>query len=245
MRIVSLSPSITEIIQSFGLHENLAGITSECPAGFGKSARVGSPKTLDIQAIVKLAPDLIVTERKENRPEEIRELNKHHEVISWDVITIASVIGVISELGKLINAEGPAKELIRSIYQVWPTPPQDPVRTVALVWSNPMSTVSHRSYVSQLIEAAGGWNLYREDPVPEVAIELEDMFDMDSEVLLLASEPYTFDIRLQSYFKGLPSFAKKQVHLIDGFLFSRFGPQTVKALKTLGMLMQNVRAERK
>lgn len=244
MRIVSLSPSLTEILQSFGLHENLVGITSECPAGLSRAERLGSPKTLELKKIAELAPDLIVTERKENRPEEIRELNKNHKIVSWDVVSMSSVISTISELAKITDCEDAAKELIRSIYQEWPTPPKNPALVVTLVWSNPMSTVSGRSYISHLIEAAGGWNPYREDPIPEVAIELEDMLDLGADMLLLPSEPYGFEAKHAVYFKNLPSFAKKSVHLIDGNLLARFGPQTVTALKTLKSLIQAVKTEK-
>lgn len=242
MRIVSLSPSFTEILQHFGLHENLAGITTECPSGLGQPARIGMPNRLQIAEIIKLAPDLILTERKENRPEEIRELETTFKVVSFEIVTIASVISAISEVGKLTNCEEKAKILIREIYQEWPAPSKEPLRTAILVWSHPVTTVSSRSYVSHLIEAAGGLNLYREDPLPEVPIELEEMLDMNPDLLVLPSSPFAFDQKSADYFQGLPSLMKRKVALVDGMLFSRFGPATVKALRYLKPLMDSARS---
>lgn len=242
MRILSLSPSFTDILLAFGLHENLAGITDECSSGLGNPVRVGPPGLLSLGAIDALSPDLILTERKENRPEVIKRLEQKYRVVSFDVVTVASVISAISETGKLTDCEEQAKQLVREIYQEWPAPDRDPVRTAILVWSHPVTTVSSRSYVSQLVEAAGGWNLYREDPLPEVPIELEEMLDMNPDLLVLPSAPYAFDQKSADYFQKLPAFSQRKVALVDGMLFTRFGPATVKALKQLKQVIQSCRS---
>ena len=241
MRIVSLSPSFTEILQALGQHENLAGVTDECPQGLTRPVRLGAPNALRLSEIKKLSPELILTERRENRPEEIREIEKEFKVRVLDVTSIPSVIAAISETGKWTQSEEAAKELIRRIYQEWPAPSLTPVKTAVLIWNNPITTVSSRHYISNLIEAAGGWNLYREDPVAEVAIELEEMMDLAPEVLLLPSSPYSFSKKDAEAFKNFPVFHQKKVELIDGVLFSRFGPRTVEALKLLKSIFAGIR----
>ncbi|PWH16199.1 MAG: hypothetical protein DDG59_09990 [Anaerolineae bacterium] len=77
-KIVSLVPSITESIIELGFGDALLGITSYCPEPMGERRieRVGGPATIDIERIVRLAPDLIIAGLEENSPLDLFQLVK-------------------------------------------------------------------------------------------------------------------------------------------------------------------------
>lgn len=202
---------------------------------------VGAPKALHADKIAALTPDLLIAESGLNRPDEIRNLKEKFHVISYEVLSIPSLIRTIGDLGEQLEVQERAKELIRKIYAEWEQAPKDPVKTVILLWNNPFLTVSANTYASYLIEAAGGVNAFRQDPTPEVAIEIEDMIDQAPDLILLPQEPFPFTQEHADYFQNLPPFQRKKVKLVDGYLFTRFGPRTIEALKVLKTLMREIR----
>ena len=104
MKIVSLSRSFTEILESFGRASELVGITDHCPLLAEAPSRVGSPKSLRFEAIDSLHPDLILADARENRLEEIRELQKKFHVVSFDVRSVDQAMDAIRTLGRLTGA---------------------------------------------------------------------------------------------------------------------------------------------
>lgn len=228
MRIVSLSPSFTEILLALGLERDLVdGIL------LPGAESIGTPKALEAGKIAALKPDLLIAEAGLNRPDEIRKLKEQFHVISYEVISIPSLIRAIVDLGEQLETQEKAGTLIREIDAAWEPSPRESVRSMILLWNTPFLTVSANTYASHLIEAAGGVNVFRNDPTPEVPIEIEDMIDQDPELILLAQEPFPFTAEHAAYFQNLPPFSKKKVRLIDGHLISRFGPRTVTALRVL------------
>lgn len=243
MRLVSLAPSLTDILQALNLSEDLVGITDECLDRLGGASRLGSSKSPKLEKILDLKPDLIFSDSLENPPQILREIREKFEVASFRVTSLSDVISTIAEIGKRTQRDSEMKGLIQQIYQEWQAAPQNPLRTVMLHWNNPISTFSGRTYASHLLEASGGWNIFREDPTPEVAIELEDAMDQKPDLLLLLSKPFSFDQKHEKYFQSLPSFASTKVHLVEGDLFLRYGPKTVTGLQTLKRLIQGIQTK--
>jgi iron complex transport system substrate-binding protein len=77
MRIVSLCPSLTELVFDLGLGASLVGRTKFCihPAdGVGTVEKVGGTKNPKIDRIIELAPDLVLLNEEENRREDAEAL---------------------------------------------------------------------------------------------------------------------------------------------------------------------------
>ena len=232
MRIISLSPSLTEILTALDLGRDLIGVTGE---------DLGSPKTLNLGSFADLNPDLILADLGQNRPDQIRQLKEKYRVISYEISSIPSLIKAIGDLGELLEKNEPAKKLVREIYEVWEPAPANPVRTLILLWNSPFLTVNAKTYASSMIETAGGLNVFRNDPVPEIPIEIEDMIDQTPELILLPGAPFPFTKGHVNYFQSLQPFLQKKVRLIDGSWIERSGPQTIAGLKGLKGIIQEVR----
>lgn len=238
MRIVSLSPSLTEVLLQLDLGTDLIGTTDPCPQISAACQRLGPAKALHLEKIQSLKPDVIVTAFTENRPEEIRELEKCFRISSFKVISVPALIKTIAELGDLFERMQQAKNFIRKIYEAWPVPSKNPRRALILLWNAPFLTVNGQTYASSLIEAAGGLNVFREEPVAEVPIELEDMADSKPEFIFLPSKPFPFDEAQADFFRKVPVFSNAQVCLVDGSFFSDFGSKTIAALRELKTIFQ-------
>ena len=101
MRLISLSPSFTEILEALNAAENLVGVTAACPELAPPIARVGAPKALELAAVEALAPDVILADTNENRPEEVRALQEKFKVVVYDTRSVPAVMDAIWSMGRL------------------------------------------------------------------------------------------------------------------------------------------------
>src|SRR6187401_3324010 len=87
-RIISLVPSITELLSDLGLDNETVGITKFCihpEAWFRSKTRIGGTKSVHIDQIRALQPDLILANKEENVQEKVNELTKYYPVWISDI----------------------------------------------------------------------------------------------------------------------------------------------------------------
>jgi iron complex transport system substrate-binding protein len=258
VRIISLSPSFTEIIQSIVESDCLVAVTDHCPEilvrqahhpersrGTPRMPRIGSPKALNIEGIKALSADLLLVDQNENRPEEIRELEKHFKIMPFDVRSPQAAMDAVWSIGRLLGRTDESGQLTAEIAneleqnkQVFQGQPA--VRALILLWNQPYLTVNFDTYISRLVESSGAYNIFHADPIREFAIEIEDMIDNRPEIVFLATDPYPFKKRHIANFRQYRIFSKIPIQLIDGRYFSRFGPNTVEALQFLRNTISSV-----
>ena len=118
MRVVSLVPSITELLSDLGLEDEVVGITKFCihpEHWFRTKRRVGGTKTAEVDSILALRPDLVLANREENVREQIEALEDLVPVYCSDVNDLASALAMISEVGRLTGRSDRAAGLVESI----------------------------------------------------------------------------------------------------------------------------------
>ncbi len=119
-RIVSLVPSQTELLFDLGLEKEVVGITKFCvhPAEWLLNKTIiGGTKTVKLEVIHKLQPDLIVANREENVKDQIEELARQYPVWVSDVNTLANAMRMISEIGRITFTNEKASKIITEIEQ--------------------------------------------------------------------------------------------------------------------------------
>ena len=239
MKIISLSPSFTEILENIGRAESLSAVSNHCPEIRNEIPRIGSPKALDFAAIANQGPDLILSDPNENRPEEIRELEKKFRVVSFEVRSVQAVMEAVNTIGRLAEGMPGAMKLIDEIQAAKEAAQnaakeiQPRVRTLMVLWNSPYIALNFDTYVSRLVETCGGHNVFHEDPIREFPVDLEDLIEKNPGLLLLPTDPFPFKKRHVAKFREYRIFSKIRIELVDGKLFSRYGPSTVEALKFL------------
>ncbi len=119
-RIISLVPSQTELLFDLGLEKEVAGITKFCvhPAEWLRNKTIiGGTKTVKLEVIHKLRPDLIIANKEENVQAQVEELAKHYPIWVSEVNTLANALHMISELGRITSTNEKATIIIKEIEQ--------------------------------------------------------------------------------------------------------------------------------
>ena len=221
-RIVSLVPSLTEAIAATR-PEALVGATDWCthPADLDVT-RVRGTKNPDRQAIIDLAPDLVIANREENRELDITRL-RDAGVPVW-VTVIETVDQAFSSMRRMFaEALGwDAPDWLVEAERVWAVPPSEDPRSVAIpIWRDPWMVVGSRTFTSDLVSRLGLTNAFADSSDRYPHVELDDI---DADLVLLPDEPYVFTAD-----DGPEAFARAPTVLVSGRSLTWYGPSMVTA----------------
>jgi ABC-type Fe3+-hydroxamate transport system substrate-binding protein len=239
MRIVSLCPSLTELVFELGCGEQLVGRTRFCvrPTGaVDEVERVGGTKNPKIDRIVALAPDLVLLNEEENRIEDADALRsaglRCHTSMPRGVADVAAAVRSIGmTLGREERAERIARDIETSHAHVRAATDGLPLVPFAyLIWRDPYMVVGGDTYVSALLTDAGGRNVFAAgDRYPSVTVE--ELRLADPSLVLLSSEPYPFTARHREELAAETGMPITRFRLVDGELLSWHGPRTAEGLE--------------
>ena len=187
-RVVSLVPSATETLVALGVAP--VGCTRFCDlAGV---PTVGGTKNVDVDAVVALAPDLVIVNDEENRVEDAKSLVARGLALhSMSPRSVADVGTAVCALAAAIGAEPPAPF---DAWDAWQARTRAPARLAAFIpiWRRPWMSLAADTYGSSLLALAGITNIFGDsvDRYPEVS--LGEVAARGPDVALLPSEPYAF-----------------------------------------------------
>lgn len=247
-RIVSLIPSTTELLCALGLADAIVGVSAYCiePRDVVKSkARVGGEKNPDLAAIRALQPDLVIANIEENERRDIEAL-RASSIPIWVTYpkTIADTLAMTRELGELLGAEVAARALVGALEHALATVRErtanrPPTPVYYPIWREPWMTVGGDTYISDVLKACGGANVFAaETRYPRVT--LEEVAARMPAVILLPDEPFRFRrAHVQEFgpYTSVPAVRDARIHLIDGKLCAWHGPRLVDALHILPPLL--------
>ncbi|MEX2573389.1 MAG: helical backbone metal receptor [Balneolaceae bacterium] len=233
-RIVSLVPSLTELIADLDLASSLAGRTRFCKHPdhiAGRVPIVGGTKNPRLDKIREINPDMIIANVEENRKEDIDGLKKDYPVYLTDIHTIEDALLTIHEMGVQFNAGDRAAELIEKINEELDGIPDEEPRSVTyFIWRAPWMTVGSDTYIHSVLERWKLTNVFgRHNRYPKV--ELSDVSRMNPDFILLSSEPYPFrEKHKNDVFDACPD---SNILLVDGEWFSWYGSRMLPSFKKL------------
>lgn len=240
-RIISLVPSITELLYDLDLEEEVVGITKFCvhpPKWYKTKPRIGGTKTIHIEQVKALQPDLIIANKEENQQDKIEALSTSFPVWISDIKTMEQGIKMIAEIGQLTNRTAQATELTttyRTQEKKWEliSKPNKPLRAIYLIWQKPYMTIGGDTYINDCLKKGGFKNIYdHQTRYPETTIEA--MKALNPDVILLSSEPFPFKQKhIDALQEDLPN---AKIQLVDGELFSWYGSRMIKTFEYFKML---------
>jgi ABC-type Fe3+-hydroxamate transport system substrate-binding protein len=168
-RLVSLVPSITEALFSFGQGEKIAGITDYCtePAAQVKhKATVGGTKNPNLDRILAMAPDLVFAVEEENRRQDVERLEAAGiPVYVFEPRTVRDGIDLLWRLAELLDyrpAVAPMLEAIEADYTETQrlVAGRRRVRVFCPIWKHPYMTINAGTYVHDVLWVCGGDNIF-------------------------------------------------------------------------------------
>ncbi len=247
-RIVSLTPSVTEILFALGAGDRLVGVTSWCnhPAEASRIARVGDFIKPNIEAILSLDPDLVVLAPTGDLLREsydkllaigLRVLVVWNNTIdeTLDSIRIISRTILLGREGDLL-AGGLERELETEKRKYVGAVP---VRVLWIVGSKPLVVVGEGTYQHELLEAAGGKNVavgLGKWPVlnPEYLLAVDPDVILDSSMDIPASGENPLPMGLWDSLPALKAVKGGRIHFLSSDPLYRPGPRMAGALSLVG-----------
>jgi ABC-type Fe3+-hydroxamate transport system substrate-binding protein len=238
-RIVSLVPSITELLCDLGLAAQLVGRTGFCvhPREIVRRIpKVGGTKDVDLDKLRALRPSHVILNIDENRKEDALALAEFvpslivtHPLDPLDNLALYRLIGGI--FGRDDHAEAlcgkfqAAYAELKSAARVFP-----PDRVLYLIWKNPWMTVSRDTYVSRMLALVNWETVPAESADRYPKIELDsDLLD-GARVVLLSSEPYLFREAHVAELRAGVLLRGKNIALVDGEMTAWYGSRAIEGL---------------
>lgn len=249
-RIVSLVPSLTELLCDLGLAQWLVGRTGFCihPADVVRTIpKVGGTKDVNINKIRALAPTHLVVNIDENEKPTVDALAEFiPHVIVTHPQTPHDNFALYRLFGAIFDANDRAQQLCDALEAEWAAlsalPKAAPKTVLYCIWKDPWMTVSRDTYIAQMLAQIGWQHWIAIDPVesarryPKFSWS-QDVVDAIDEVML-STEPYRFT---EAHADALERQIGKPVHLVDGEMLSWYGSRAIKGLHYLRQLAEQQR----
>ena len=234
-RIISLVPSITELVCELGLADQLVGRTGFCihPKETVRSIpKVGGTKSVNLKKIRELAPTHVIVNVDENRKATADALAAFvPNVIVTHPLGPLDNLDLYRQIGGAFGREHEAESLCErfdSAYRAVLERKFKARKVLYLIWKAPWMTVSRDTYVSRTLALFGLQTL------PESADarypKLNDLAVDDIDLILLSTEPFRFR---DSHTKEIQEKTGKTVRLIDGEMTSWYGSRAIEGLRYL------------
>lgn len=253
-RIVCLVPSITETLFAIGAGERVIGVTKYCthpPEQIAKLPKLGGTKDPQREAILQLAPDLLILNDEENRKEDFSWfVEQGLTVYVTSPRTVAEGIIMIEKLSALLGCQehsDPMAHSMRTTYDqlIAEGATQPRLRVFCPIWRKPWMTFNHDTYSDDMLWTCGGENVFRERSDRYFTLTLEEVEALNPQVVVLPSEPYPFE---QKHFIHLRTLANTPAgrgghfYCIDGMALCWYGPRIAEGFEELSKLFAYVRA---
>jgi len=241
-RIVSLVPSITELLCDLGLAEKLVGRTGFCihpRERVRRVAKVGGTKDVDLRRLRALAPTHVIVNVDENRRETVDEIARFvPHVIVTHPLGPRDNLRLYRLIGGVFGREAEAERLCERFELAYTACERAaaglaPQRVIYLIWRKPWMTISRDTYISRTL-ALVRWQTVPEtasDRYPEIALDETTLAGVD--VVLASSEPFPFRARDVDALRALPELRGRPVALIDGEMTSWYGSRAIAGLEHL------------
>jgi ABC-type Fe3+-hydroxamate transport system substrate-binding protein len=238
-RIVSLNPAATELLFAVGAGGSVIGRTTWCdyPPEAQAVPSLGDGINPNLEAIVARKPDLVVLYTSGQNADAVRRLRELGiPALRFRTDSLSDVPRLARVFGRLTGHEASADSLAGAFTAALDpatAPPAAHRPTVfLLVWDQPPMTVGRGSFLTELIERAGGENLFADVRTSSAPVSIEAVAARNPDVVLvLGKEPPPFADRPE--WRVVRAVRERRFVHADGSEFSRPSPRAPNAIRTL------------
>jgi ABC-type Fe3+-hydroxamate transport system substrate-binding protein len=242
-RYVVLSPEIAEIIAAIEGSDNIVGITEECnfPLEYAGKTVVGKFGSVNKERLISLKPSLVFASSLEQQAiaSELSKLGIMVIIVYPKTINemLTGIQTVGNAIGKSQRAIFVADSLRTELEKVRSNTTNKPRPKVYLeIYREPLMSVSDQSFVGELIELAGGDNIFSRLERDYSRIKAEDVINAKPEIMICYSQDTKDSIRKRMGWKNLPAIRNDRVYFepeINPDLILRAGPRCILGAKRL------------
>ncbi|TET18037.1 MAG: cobalamin-binding protein [Dehalococcoidia bacterium] len=249
-RIVSLAPSITEIMFALNLGHKVVGVTDHCdyPEEAQTKPTVGGYFTTSLEVIIALDPDIVFSDGHDPVCGQLEGLG-----IPFIVLQPKDLDGLISNielLGNITGSQQKASELVSDLEEridaVVATVENAPRPRVFYVYdaTDPTKpwTVGPGSFIDALISLAGGENVAAQAHGPWIQFSMEELVNSDPEIIVVNAMMGTAvispsEIKKIAAWQGMTAVREDRIGVVDGDLVDRPGPRIVEGLEEMAQII--------
>ena len=254
-RVVTLSPSINEIVFALGEGENVLANTSFCdfPLESKSIKKIGGYNSISLEKILEVNPSVVIgQDYDEKLNSNLKSLGI--KTLSYKTNTISSIENTISELGDFFDKKEKAKELISNIDNALLSVNSIVENKKILIVISPKKSLSNQIYVTgnflyfeDIIKASGNKNAYFSENQAQPVVNTEKIIGMNPDIIILLT-PF-LDGKKQEQdeiikaWKQLPINASKDdnIYTVDK-LYAGIPSQIVEFfIKDFKKILENVR----
>lgn len=220
-----------------GAGESVVGRTTFCvePLGAVDAVTVvGGTKTVKVERVLALEPQLVIANKEENRREDIEALRAAGlKVLLTDLNSLDDAVSMIERIADIAGKDERGRELLSEIAEArGEAAGRVEVRAFVAVWKKPLLGLGSQSYGHDLLWEAGGVNVLADRPrYPEIS--MEELAALKPDVILLPDEPYVFKERDRAEFEKIAP-----ARIVDGKMMWWYGPRIPAALRELRAILR-------
>ncbi len=247
-RIISMAPSVTEILYALDVEDRVVGVTDYCdyPSEASQKTSIGGFSTPNLEVIAELDPDLIIAGTYDE--EKVQTLsNMGVAIVIVEASTIDEIIDNIDKVGKLINAEAKAKEVtsdlrarVNAITAITSILTDDERVTCYFeIWETP-KVAGSASFLNDLIQKAGGSNIFSDLPEEYPSVSSEVIISANPKAIFLTAHSqswYSQDVCSRTGYNEIDACKNNRVYSVDDGMYLREGPRIVDALEEMAELL--------
>lgn len=244
-RIISVAPSITQTLDALGLGRRVVGISTYCTMpSDGTAARVGGYLDPEIETILSLDPDLVMTPPNGSLETALTRFAIPFEVFQNQWTTVSDILSSVVQIGRTCGIELEAQQLASSIENQLnslneKTAGQPAVPVLLVVEKQPGSIIAAGpgSHLDELVRFAGGTNVLS-GALPYPNIPGEEILRLDPAVIIEITDAAEHRSRKQllnnwSSFQGLAALASERIYFLHPSDIVIPGPGIGKAAEQL------------
>jgi iron complex transport system substrate-binding protein len=250
-RIVSLVPSVTEVMYALGAEDRLVGRTDYCdfPPAAASKPSVGGMINPSLEHVVGLKPDLVVATDEGNREETIQQLRRLGvPVYLVHATRVSEMLQMIVHVGELTGRTAAVPALVvqitRRIEAVkTAVRPFAPPRVLYVLWPDPLIVPGRQAHLTEMIELAGGRSITADDGEAYPRFSLEAAVARAPEVIILAdhagggSSAGKASPEKWKRLTSVPAIKAGRIHSVDLGVLHRYGPRVADGLEILARII--------
>ena len=246
-RIISLAPSITETLYAIGADSLISGVTDFCdyPEAANNKTKVGGMIDPNLETIISLNPDLILLSAEGNSQNTYQSLkNLGYKIFASNPRNFDDVLKMVKNIGALTNhifkADSVINKMINQRSNILSKVKYLKTDTCFILISlTPLMTASKNTFINEIINYSGFYNLYSDESIPYPEINLEDILRKKPEYVIYPAnikDSISLEksiLNIQKILKLNSNYSAKRILIIDENLIFRPGPRMMEASEQL------------
>lgn len=251
-RIVSLAPHATELLFAAGAGPYVVGVSnySNYPAAAQQITSVGKLGAVDIEKILTLKPDLIISWQSANAVSQVERLRSFGvPVFESQPADYAAIASSIERLSALSGTETEGSKAAAAFRARWQSLEQTyrgrmPVSVFYQIWSRPLMTLSGKHMASAVLRTCGGRNIFGDLPQLAPTVSIEAVIAADPEVIMTPDDAKDQPLELWSRFARMKAVLNGSMFVVNADWLNRPGPRILDATEQVCKMLDAARAAR-